>query len=167
MRSEIKVKGKLATRFLNKRDRKTMIMEIKNKGRVVKGTTLVKNKMTKRIDFRVTDTEYEYIQSLEESFGMRRSDIIRSRVIRESDPLLIDSMAVLKELNSLGAELGRSGNNINQLAKHANILEKSNALHESVISRFNILIDIHNGIIEKLNRTLRKITREGAKNYKK
>lgn len=167
MRSEIKVKGKLATRFLNKRDRKTMIMEIKNKGRVVNGTTLVKNKMTKRIDFRVTDTEYEYIQSLEESFGMRRSDIIRSRVIRESDPLLIDSMAVLKELNSLGAELGRSGNNINQLAKHANILEKSNALHESVISRFNILIDIHNGIIEKLNRTLRKITREGAKNYKK
>lgn len=139
---------------------------LKYKGRVVKGTSLVKDKRSKRIDFRVTDTEYEYIQSLEESFGMRRSDIIRSRVIRESDPLLIDSMAVLKELNSLGAELGRNGNNINQLAKHANILEKSNSLHESVISRFNILIDIHNDIIERLNRTLRKITREGAKSYK-
>lgn len=82
----------------------------------------------KRVHFiktRLNDRELQRLVSLEESLGMNRSDLIRSRLLGNSDKLLVSAKELIAALDKIGAELGRSGNNINQLARHANMLNKN------------------------------------------
>jgi len=47
--------------------------------------------------------------------------------------------SLIASLDELGAELGRSGNTINQLVKYANTLNKIGKVDEAVMNRFNVL----------------------------
>jgi hypothetical protein len=59
----------------------------------------------------------------------------------------------------MGSELGRAGNNINQLARHANILNKRGRLDELVVKEFNILFKEYARIRNDTEKSLRQIIR--------
>jgi hypothetical protein len=59
----------------------------------------------------------------------------------------------------MGAELGRAGNNINQLARHANTLNKRGMLDETVIMEFNLLFREYALIRNETEKSLRQIIR--------
>lgn len=85
----------------------------------------------KRVHFiktRLNDKELQRLVKLEESLGMNRSDLIRSRLLGNSDKVLVSVKELIAALDKIGAELGRSGNNINQLARHANMLNKNGGI---------------------------------------
>lgn len=93
-----------------------------------------------RFELRLTKAEKEQFLSLEKSLGLNRSEIVRNRVLSHSSKILVDSKTILQMLDTLGSELGRSGNNINQLARHINTLKLQGRLEPGELSRFPSLI---------------------------
>lgn len=99
-----------------------------------------KNNRVCRFELRLTENEKTQFLALEKSLGINRSEIVRNRVLNHSSRILVDSKTILQMLDTLGSELGRSGNNINQLARHINSLKLQGKLEPGELSRFPTLI---------------------------
>ena len=127
----------------------------KLKGRPI----LTEGKRTKKIDTRFTEDEYKTVLALEKALGIRKTDIVRNRVLQNAPGILVNAKEVIELLNTIGTELGRSGNNINQLARYANTLRKRNILSPVVIERFNMLFESYINNQKELETVLRKIIR--------
>ena len=129
-------------------------------GRLKGRPSMKSGKRTKKIDARFTEEEFAVIIALESSLGISKTEIVRRRVLNRSAQLVVNAQAMVSELDGIGAELGRSGNNINQLARYANTLNKRGLLSAQIIERFDVLLEKHNEIQVKLEVTLRKILRQ-------
>lgn len=103
-------------------------------------TETQKNNRVFRFELRLTENEKAQFLALEKSLGINRSEIVRNRVLNRSSRILVDSKTILQMLDTLGSELGRSGNNINQLARHINTLKLQGKLEPGELSRFPSLI---------------------------
>ncbi|MBD1395155.1 plasmid mobilization protein [Mucilaginibacter glaciei] len=133
---------------------------LKNKGgrpRLASGNRSIK------IVSRFTDDEYKQILALEQELGINRSQIIRTRVLHNADMIVVNSKELIKHLDSIGAEMGRAGNNINQLARHANLIKLTGNLPPAIAEKFNNLLESYVGMQGVLEMSLRKIIRMMAK----
>ena len=119
-------------------------------------------KRTFKIDVRFTEEEYKLILAMELALGISRTKLIRSRLLHNGAKVVINAKDVIRELNEIGAELGRSGNNLNQLAHYANILNQKNILSPVVVERFNLLLESYLKSRTELDSSLRKIIRSLA-----
>nr|WP_068890412.1 plasmid mobilization relaxosome protein MobC [Pedobacter panaciterrae] len=113
----------------------------------------------KKIDTRFTVEEFNMILDLEKTLGIRRTDLIRIRVLENSMGLVVNAKEVISRLDVLGADLGRIGNNMNQLAKYANTLNKRGVLSPQIIERYNMLLEDYLRIQKRLDAALRKVIR--------
>ena len=120
---------------------------------------LESGKRDKRVDTRFTEDEIRQIEAMEKTLGVCRTDLIRERLLGNSKPQVINASALLLELDKIGAELERAGNNINQLARHANIIKLRGDLPPSLVTAFNGLMEAYVGKQAALEVTLRKIIR--------
>ena len=120
---------------------------------------MTEGKRIKKIDARFTEQEYAIVVAMEKALGIRKTDLVRLRVLHQSQNVLINAKEMITLLDGIGAELGRSGNNINQLARYANILKKSGALSPLVTERFTILFESYLLQQKGLEVALRKIIR--------
>jgi hypothetical protein len=111
------------------------------------------------IRLRFTKTEIEAIKLEAESLSISYSSYLRSKALNGKKHTL-NGKVLITSLDALGSELGRSGNNINQLAKHANILNKTGKLDESIINRFNVLFADYIKSQQEMEVVIRKIIRE-------
>ncbi|UOE52198.1 MobC family plasmid mobilization relaxosome protein [Mucilaginibacter sp. SMC90] len=116
-------------------------------------------KRSKKIDVRFTEEEYRMILQWEETMGITKTDLIRGRVLQKTKEAIVNAKALIEEIDAIGTELGRCGNNINQLARHANTLNKAGRLNPSVINEFNRLFTDYLKRIETLETTFRKLIR--------
>lgn len=114
---------------------------------------------TKRFEIRLTEDEFNQLLNLEKQLGVNRTEIIRIRGLHNLHKVLVDGKQVLTALDAIGTELGRSGNNINQLARHANMLNHHGLLTESVVMEFNRLFRDYIRIRGDTEKTLRQIIR--------
>ena len=98
---------------------------------------------TKKLQMHVTELEYTRIQTLYHASGQNTvSDFIRALVLDEKKSGSIrNNVELIKHLDVIGTEIGRIGNNINQLAKYANIQIKSGKVNTSVIIDFIEVMD--------------------------
>ena len=108
---------------------------------------------------RLTEDEYNKLVALEKELGMNHTDLIRHRLLGSQNKQLVNAREVLSRLDTMGSELGRAGNNINQLARHANILNKRGRLDELVVKEFNILFREYARIRNDTEKSLRQIIR--------
>ena len=81
------------------------------------------------------------------------------RILSDAKRTVINSKELIRNLDAIGAEMGRVGNNINQLAKHANILKLQGALNPLVAEKFNQLFEDYIQVQQMLEAALRKIIR--------
>lgn len=116
-------------------------------------------KKSRKVDLRLTENEYESLLALEKSLGISKTEIIRLRVLKENSVLLLNAKELIVRLDALGSELGRSGNNINQLARYANVMNKRGSLSGQVAERFNVLLAGYIKSQLSLEVTMRKIIR--------
>ena len=114
---------------------------------------------TRRFELRLSDQELQQFLELEKSLGISRADIVRIRVLKNSTKMLLNAQVLIKLLNTLGTELGRSGNNINQLARHANVLNKQGQLIPSIVTDFNSLFRQYIAAQVELEKAFRQIIR--------
>jgi hypothetical protein len=118
-----------------------------------------KNNRIKKIDARFTEDEYKIVEEMEKTLGLRKTDLVRIRLLQDSVALVINAKELIGELNTIGTEIHRHGNNINQLARHANTLYLRGCLAPEVVIQFNELMQAHVKNQEMLEATLRKIMR--------
>jgi len=104
---------------------------------------LEKDKRSFKIDVRFTETEYREVEALEEALGLTKAELIRRRLLQGSRATVVNAAALLRSLDVLSVELGRSGNNINQLARYANRLQKRGVLSPQVAADFLELMGLH------------------------
>ena len=117
-----------------------------------------KENRTKKIDARFTEAEYTIILALEKELGVRKTDLVRSRLLENAPAVVINAKELIRSLDSIGAELGRSGNNINQLARYGNILNNKKVLSPVVMERFNTLFEQYIANQKILETALRKVS---------
>lgn len=111
------------------------------------------------IRFRVNEEELERLATMEKALGMNRTALIRKRLFEGSAQQMLNARAVLKRLDDVGAEIGRAGNNINQLARHANTLKLRGQLSEVVMTEFIVLFREYARTRQDTERSLRAIIR--------
>lgn len=116
-------------------------------------------KRTRKISVRFSEEEFSSILSLESLLGLKRTDIIRKRVLEVNVQLVFDGRSVLASIDQVGLELSRTGNNINQLAKYANILSKQRVLSPVIFSRYSKELDKHSLLLQNLNLEIKKMIR--------
>jgi hypothetical protein len=156
--TEFRRKRNLARRRVAGKPRNlfSMAEDPKRKGR----PPLTEGKRTFKIDVRFTKDEYKLILELERALGISRTNLVRQRLLKNGDSIIINTKALILELNQIGAELGRSGNNLNQLAHYANVLNLKEILSPVVVERYLLLLDENLKSRSKLDATLRKIIRQ-------
>ncbi|WP_184547285.1 plasmid mobilization protein [Mucilaginibacter sp. FT3.2] len=120
---------------------------------------LQQGKKERFIRARLTEDEYNKLVALEKELGMNHTDLIRHRLLGSQHKQLVNAREVLNRLDVMGSELGRAGNNINQLARHANILNKRGRLDEMVVKEFNLLFREYARIRNDTEKSLRQIIR--------
>jgi hypothetical protein len=123
----------------------------------------MKENRSKKIDARFTEEEYKIVLALEKELGVRKSELVRDRLLNNAPAVIIHAKELISRIDAICTELGRSGNNINQLARHANILNKRRLLSPVVIGRFNILFEEYLANQKVLEGVLRSIIRSLAK----
>jgi len=117
------------------------------------------DKRTKKIDVRFTEAEYRTIAELEETLGISKTELVRERLLHGARLTILNARELAAGLDKIGTELGRSGNNINQLARYANTLNKQSVLSSQVMDEFNRLFAGHVDRQSELTVVLRKILR--------
>jgi len=132
-----------------------MAEDPKRKGR----PPLKEGKRTFKIDVRFTEDEYKLITAMEQALGINKTQLVRSRLLHNGAVAIINAKELIRELSVLGTELGRSGNNLNQLAHYANTLKSKEILSPVVAERFEILMEDHLKNRSELNTCLRKVIR--------
>jgi hypothetical protein len=120
---------------------------------------LQSGKRIKIVNVRFTEEEYKTVIQLEQTLGISKTEIFRQKVLKDGLTHIVNAKELIAHLDAIGAELGRSGNNINQLARHANILQKRNALTPDVAIAFNLLMAKYLQQQKELETALRKIIR--------
>lgn len=120
---------------------------------------MLAGKRIKKIDTRFTEDEYQIICELEKTLGLTKTELVRQRLLSNAGLLVVNAKELIVLLDQVGSEMGRCGNNINQLAKYANILKKRGMLSPVVIERFNVLFEQYLKNQQALNTSLRKVFR--------
>jgi len=64
---------------------------------------------------------------------------------------------LIKQMDIYGVEMGRIGNNINQMSRHANQLSKDDELDIDVIEDFTKAIEKYNDLRSKILKCFNKI----------
>ena len=132
-----------------------MSKDPKRKGRPPKTA----GKRTFKIDVRFTEEEYKLISEMESALGISKTKLVRLRLLENGAGIIINAKELIRQLNQIGTELGRSGNNLNQLAHYANVLNLKNILSPVVVERFNLLMEENLKLRAELDKSLRKIIR--------
>jgi hypothetical protein len=120
---------------------------------------LESGKRIKKIDTRFTEDEYNLIVSLEQTLGISKTELLRRRVLNNAGTTIINAKELIISLDNIFAEMGRVGNNINQLAKHANTLKLQGAMSPLLIQQFDAHFLKYLQLQQQLEISLRKVIR--------
>jgi hypothetical protein len=120
---------------------------------------MTQGKRTRKIDARFTEEEYGQVEEMEKALGLKKTELVRKRLLENGAGTVLNAKELLAKLDALGAELGRSGNNINQLARHANRLQKRGIIAPQVAHHFTSLLTDYHGQQLKIEALLRQVLR--------
>lgn len=121
---------------------------------------MLTGKRTRLIKAKLTDEEFARLLEIQKATGMNRMELIRRRVLAGGTAAVVNANELLTALDAVGAELGRAGNNINQLSRHANVLNKQGRLSPQIVAYFNARFSDYINTQQELEKLLRQILRE-------
>ena len=75
---------------------------------------------TRQINLRFTDTQYDIVCKASKEAGLSISEYIRKQLMKGKVIAKYEIVADVPELKKLIAEFGKTGSNLNQIARHLN-----------------------------------------------
>lgn len=112
-----------------------------------------------KIDVRFTEAEYRQVEQLERELGLKKTELVRQKLLFEGKGLAVNAAELMGRLDAISLELSRSGNNINQLARYANRLQKRGLLSPPVVDEYLRLLRRHEDEQMELAVLFRKLIR--------
>lgn len=112
-----------------------------------------------KIDVRFTEAEYRQVEQLEKLVGLKKTDLVRRKLLDDGLNVAVNAGKLLNKLDAVSLELSRSGNNINQLARYANRLQKRGILAPGVVRDYLELLRQHEKEQLELALLFRKLVR--------
>jgi len=105
--------------------------------------------------------EYEKLNDQFRATGIRYlSDYLRLLILgRGKATSITNKQELIKQLDKIGIQISRIGNNINQIAKYANIQLKSGKIDQRTLERFNNLMEDYLKEERKLINAYRALSR--------
>jgi hypothetical protein len=118
-----------------------------------------KDNADRRIQIYVNASEFEAVYHDFQSSGYASlSAYLRRRLIGKGI-VIHQPKELLARLDTIGTEIGHIGNNINQLAKIAHLIEKEGKLPVSPIAQFNKVMVSYNELLKELSSAYRRLLR--------
>lgn len=118
-------------------------------------------KSSQIVKFRCTKKEKETLITLSKEYNISLSEYLLKKGFDEK--LIPRRIELISKLSEINLEISRAGNNINQLAKHANRVKKEEGLEAEIFMNFTLLLNEYVKKIDGLNITIKSIYRELAK----
>ena len=114
-----------------------------------------------KLQVHVTNPEFDRIEILFQDSGERYlSDYLRILILDErKSRRMINKKDLIKQLDRIGIQISRIGNNINQIAKYANIQLKSGKIDQRTLNNFNDQMEQYLKVQQNLVKTYRALTR--------
>lgn len=113
----------------------------------------------RRFELRLSQEEYDLFTALEIELGINKAEIVRSKILKTTKVVVLNLKELMHSLDKIGSELGRAGNNINQLARHGNILIKQGSLSSEHLIEFHKLFGDYIATQRILDKVMRQIIR--------
>lgn len=115
----------------------------------------------RKLQMHLNEPEYVKLGKLYQNSGRKTmSDFLRDIILNEKKAYnLTNKVELLRHLDILGKELGKIGNNINQIARYANIQIKSGKTDTKTIIDFIGAMDKYMQIRRELTKTYRGMVR--------
>lgn len=115
--------------------------------------------LNKKLQIHVTEEENTQIENDFANSGLNsKSEYLRQRLLKPGRrSSSINPIELLKQIDKIGAELGSIGNNMNQIAKYANLLSLRGELNMHPIKQFNMLMDEYMSTRRELVKAYRAI----------
>ena len=116
---------------------------------------------TIKLQVHVTNQEFDQIESRFHVSGERYlSDYLRILILDERKSVsIINKKDLIKQLDRIGVQIHRIGNNINQIAKYANIQLKSGKIDQRTLDNFNFQMEQYLKEKQNLVKAYRALTR--------
>lgn len=111
----------------------------------------------KQAHLRLTEDQHKTLVKIEKNTGLNRTDLFIKRVLEDQSFLITKDVVVT--LSDLGGALGKVGNNINQLAKHANTVSKNNGLSPEIFKEHGKLMTQYLDFQAEIHKVLRQMYR--------
>lgn len=120
---------------------------------------MLTGKRTRIIKAKLTDEEFTALLQIQKDSGLNRMELIRRKVLSKGASMTVNVSELIDALDTIGGELGRAGNNINQLARHANVLNRQGRLSPQVVTDFNHRFSDYIRSQQELEKILRHLLR--------
>ena len=107
----------------------------------------------------LNDKESKILLEQQEVLGFKNlSQYMRFKLLKDKKRMIyVNPVELLKQMDIYGIEMGRIGNNINQLSKHANRLNKENKLDNNIIEDLTRSLEEYNNLKSKILMSFNKI----------
>lgn len=124
-----------------------------------------KKLLSKRFELRLTDAEYEQIQTLAKEVNLSMSEFVRRAVTRRAmpRPLSAFDLKAYQALCQIHIELHQAGNNLNQIAKACNtavMLGEPVAVNRALLQNTQQLFKENLALIQDIANVLAQSTQE-------
>jgi len=118
----------------------------------------------KKLQMYMTIEEYNaFLKQYKLSGRSTMADYLRTLVLDEkSASSMVDRVLLIRHLDFIGTQVARIGNNINQLAKYANIQMKTGKINQNTITSFNNQMEGYLKQQRDLTKTYRALSRNEA-----
>ncbi len=113
------------------------------------------------IKVRCLTRDKEEIVRLSKTYGLNISSYVLKRSLGQK--LTFNHVELLKELHQMNLELARTGNNINQLAKYANTMNKVGKLKPEIADKLHTSLSTYLQKQDEVRSAFRKLIREMSK----
>ena len=111
----------------------------------------------KRLQFYVSELEYEVLQAEFESAGFQSmSGYLRKKIIG-SGIIIPYPKATIQRLDQLGIQHKRIGNNINQIAQKVHVYSQKGVFQASILGRYNQCMQEYLQLIADLSKLYRQL----------
>ena len=123
---------------------------------------------TRKIDFRLDETQYSIIEKYAADAGMSVSDYVRHQAVYGKVEISYPVIAKVTDLQELTSQFAAIGNNLNQIAQKAHVLNVIDAQRYDRYARMaeDLVREITRAMIEprKMTQEEREVLRNAEKN---
>ncbi|MFB2835296.1 plasmid mobilization protein [Floridanema evergladense] len=125
--------------------------------------TTDKGILSRRLELRLTDADYEQIQTLAKEVNLSMSEFVRRAVTRRAmpRPLAAFDLKAYQVLCQINSELRQAGNNLNQIAKACNtsvMLGEPVAVNRALLQNTQQLLKENQTLIQNIANALAQST---------